>query len=352
MRTITLKAMIDKIARGDGVVPGSGSYDDDYVGMIVDFLNDRVKTAIRFDFWPEWCRVEQRAFRPIWQTGVFYVAGDEVYRSTTGDYYRCVLATDGVSIAPEDDDGTYWEAPGDDFEQYIPYETSHGTLRKVWRPEWDVDETYATDEEVWVTSASAYYVAVQESTGVNPADDDGTYWEEVGDDFQNEIPMEARLLPIGEVKSVSLRHPEYSQYPYMCPFEPVELGISVDSAVGNYPYVKYRRRPPRYSSVEWDAGTAYAAGDLVYYQKNAYMATAANTGETPSALAFWELQPVLEIFETYLKVAVCADLLREDGQGDKASIEEARAADLLEDARDEQIGAQSYFSMARVIANW
>ena len=101
-------------------------------------------------------------------------------------------------------------------------------------------------------------------------------------------------------------------------------------------YVDYRPEPYQYTATEWDSQTAYAAGDLVWNAKanggdgHCYQCLIANSNQQPDLVAnYWNKIPVPTVLAEYLKIAIYADTLREDGQIDKADDEEARAENAL-----------------------
>lgn len=96
-------------------------------------------------------------------------------------------------------------------------------------------------------------------------------------------------------------------------------------------WLVYRARAPRFTSEEYDAATAYAAGDRVYWPSSGecYIALDATTGNAPSNATSWSRLKFLELLEEPVKAGAYAAMLREEGQHSPSLTMEAAMADLL-----------------------
>jgi len=109
MRTVTYKSVLEGCAVRNGVIPSSSSYSPEYVQMLTEFINDRVREALEFTFWPELTLSEQRAFRDDWLVTTAYVTGDEVWDPTSEEYY--IALQDNTGSTPASNPGDW----GTDF---------------------------------------------------------------------------------------------------------------------------------------------------------------------------------------------------------------------------------------------
>lgn len=95
------------------------------------FINRRTREYWDHWWWNQIMHAEERFYRPDYDAGTTYDAGDEVYYPTTGKYYVAIL--EGTGNAPTNT--TYWEEAGDDFDPYILLEQDDeraiGTVRMM-----------------------------------------------------------------------------------------------------------------------------------------------------------------------------------------------------------------------------
>lgn len=106
-------------------------------------------------------------------------------------------------------------------------------------------------------------------------------------------------------------------------------------------YVHFRKRVPEYRGDVYNAGTAYAAGDQIYFteasgNKNYYRCVSATTaGQSPiTHAAKWSRRDVPHLFFEYVIQGAFSDWLRADGRRDEASRELAAANELLSNSLD------------------
>jgi len=222
MRTVSLKSVLFKALTDLGQEPDAGAPSPVTVKKLVRQVNERLREAWEYAFWPELMLMEQRTFRDAWDVATIYGEGDEVYHE--GEYWECLA--DGTVAQEPDDDSDYWEHPAI-LERYVEWEqsgqTAIGTVKsvaarnrfrseypgyltfffdaqgvhvgplapaEVWlefrlRPavfggdEWKQANTYAAGDLVWVNAAGESYKSLQAgNTGNNPQTS-ATWWEKV-----------------------------------------------------------------------------------------------------------------------------------------------------------------------------
>lgn len=99
-------------------------------------------------------------------------------------------------------------------------------------------------------------------------------------------------------------------------------------------WVQFKSVPPVFSSSDYASGTTYAAGDVVFYGTECYVAKASTTGNLPTNTTYWVKQDLPYFLAEFVKVQAYAETLSEDGQVDKASYNFTRAEGLLIVAMD------------------
>jgi hypothetical protein len=104
MRTVSYKSIQDYVFTGASLDPNDSTITDAQRNRVAGFINDRLKMAWEWAWWPELMMIEERAFRPAWRTVDTYAAGDEVYYA--GLYYAAARANSGVTPGTSVDDWT------------------------------------------------------------------------------------------------------------------------------------------------------------------------------------------------------------------------------------------------------
>ncbi len=128
-------------------------------------------------------------------------------------------------------------------------------------------------------------------------------------------------------------------------FEPTEDGIEIlDDISGSTVWVHFRRVPNRFTRAEWDGDTTYRLGSLVYYPTNGetYQATLTDGAET------WTLVSFPYILEAPVVLMAAGDVLRNNGQHEKADELEARGLKALDDQVLKTFGQQGMSTRMRV----
>ncbi len=102
-------------------------------------------------------------------------------------------------------------------------------------------------------------------------------------------------------------------------------------------WVEFSLPQPKFTSTAFNSSTAYAAGDLVYYNStgDCYEAIADTTGNLPTNEEFWLRHRIPAFLADYLKFYSLAETLSEDGQMDKANYQFARAEGILQQRMDD-----------------
>lgn len=156
---------------------------------------------------------------------------------------------------------------------------------------------------------------------------------------------------IGEVMSVSVRHPETDNQPGFIPFGLNADGIIVPASVATAVYVRYRKPSPEFTASDYAAATAYAVDDLVYYGTtgDCYRCIQAGTGNEPTDTDFWELQQIPRILDRAIREGAYTLQLREEGQIGTAVLPNQAMESLLiqqVDLLQRQQNQPGYFNVA------
>lgn len=276
MRTVKIKSVYEAVVRLRGMDPAQAYNTAAQMATIAELINDRVLEGWENDFWPEIMAVEEREYRPTWDSGVNYSAADEVYYD--GAYY---VSRQGSNVGKQPDtEAAWWEAVGDDFIRSIDFdqdgETEIGAV-DVQNCVFDKDPRLyrfaGKVEDVWLNGGQII----------------------VGAD-------EAPLQP-------------WVRFRPVCPaFSLTAWSAATDYAIGDLCYLA-------------------STGET-------YKALVANTNKDPySQTTDWEPVGFPQFLVTYVKHAVAADLTQEDEgrykEQARAAAELERLADVLIEAQGE-----------------
>lgn len=113
-------------------------------------------------------------------------------------------------------------------------------------------------------------------------------------------------------------------------------GLELTSIAGTTVWVEHRPRAPRFTRVGYAGVSTYGVDDVVYDATTGecYRSVqAANTGNAVTDTDWWTLQEIPAFMTEFIKRGAFADLLRNDGRGDRADVEEARSRQELERIR-------------------
>jgi hypothetical protein len=108
-------------------------------------------------------------------------------------------------------------------------------------------------------------------------------------------------------------------------------GIEISELAYDTVWVEYRPRPPRFTRIAYNIATTYAVGDYVYSAPHAYRSlVASHVGQAVTDATKWERQDIPDFLAEAIRRGAFSDLLRNDGQAERADIELARADDELQ----------------------
>lgn len=350
MRTVTFKSVLEAVARRAGVDPAL--WDDVTQANVAEFINSWAKKAWEWDFWPEWSPIEQRAYR-------------DAYVSTTA--YPAPTATAAVEV---------WSPAAQQYAQALqvstgqtPFIDSNGSWLAN-APYWALSNvTYSGSDWAPGTAYSAGGGVVAGTVVRNPLDN--RWYQTITDHtsgstfdptkfgilttFERYVSLDqANQTPIGEVSQVSKCNPRTSpRYPGVVSFLINNKGILPAPNVGPQVWISFRLRPPVFTTIVYDNTKTYASGDPVYQPGTTgecYVSlTAANTGNVPETnAAKWQKQDMPAVIEEYVKWAAYSDLLRSDGQSNKADGALETAQEKLTEETDVVFSSQAQFTRATV----
>ena len=202
-----------------------------------------------------------------------------------------------------------------------------------YRPDYDAATLYPTGAEVYSPAAGAYYRAVQPGTGQALAD--AAYWLPLsGLNWAIYVPWGAGGVPEGAtVRRCCQRNPRAASAALEVAFALLREGIAPISDVPASLWIEYRLPCPELTGADYSALAVYAAGAAVLYSGDYYLATTATTaGQSPDTTpTSWSKIELPWRLRDYLVHAAGADMLRAQGQLEKAVAEQSMADDRLYD---------------------
>lgn len=195
------------------------------------------------------------------------------------------------------------------------------TLANAWRKDW-WPKLVLTEERETTDADGGLYVPFSESGAVN----------------------------IGEVEGVYIGNPLASTTAYALPRRLSSRGIELTGRTETSVYVRHRLVPPKFTRTAFNAGTSYAAGDVVYWSTtgNCYQRLSAGSTATPADISVWELQIIPEFLAEVVKHGALALTLDKDGQQLRRNTHAKEARDALSRAQDVEVGVQGQADYATV----
>jgi hypothetical protein len=135
---------------------------------------------------------------------------------------------------------------------------------------------------------------------------------------------------IETIFQLSTADPRISVNPLPQKFKIGRDGIYTPLASTDY-WAVFRPRVPVFTSEEYASGTAYAAGNTVYYPTTGecYECIASSTGNVPTNTTYWSKLDFLDLLAEPVKAGVHAAILRDEGQYNTSVLMEDAMADLL-----------------------
>ncbi len=209
------------------------------------------------------------------------------------------------------------------------------TEQRQYRPDYAAGTTYAAGAEV-LGSDQVYYRSVQ-AANIGHALTNTAWWIPATDLDRYISLRQTGKTVIGEPLKAFRSNPATAKGACGIPFTRTVNGVQFATWCPPVIWLKFRLPAPRFSSVYYVAGATYKAGDVRFWRDtgDCYQAASAGALGEPETDAAWVIQPVPEFLEDYAVHAAYADALREDGQIDKANVEEARANGMLDDEKDQ-----------------
>jgi hypothetical protein len=267
---------------------------------LAEYLTTAAATAWTFFDWPETTYTEQRVV-----LGTGFAEGGYTYEHD----YQGTISYIGRAVQ------------GSEFSDFV----------------WRIKRVSTTASGEVSNIDTALNVAWNDRTTALYVEDSGN---EAPEDALPYIPLiQTGQTPIGNVAAVYADKP--SEYAITQKLEFVVTGDSLVIIDENYVsgpvYVEFSLPQPKFTSTAFNSSTAYAAGDLVYYNTtgDCYEALQDTTGNLPTNEEFWLRHRIPAFLADYLKFYALAETLSEDGQMDKANYQFARAEGILQQRMDD-----------------
>jgi hypothetical protein len=269
MRTVTFKSVYDAILQRLGLDPTGDAITQDTARAITEHITSRVATAWLTWDWPQLTITEERAYRAPW-------------------YFSVQYSRKGENGLP--DEVYYWSQ-----DKYFKVKASA-----------------STDPPVGTPPANAIY------------------WEPLDPVTMFVAIDQPGKLPLGKVIGVYKSDPSLNgsaPHDICLKFRPSQKGVFICYGPLTTVFVCYVPPPPEYSMIPWIGGKAYVPGDRVFWFETGecYRCIQATSNFQPSAVGFWSLEPVPDIFASYLKAGVTADCMKETFTTGEDQIRLARA---------------------------
>lgn len=226
-------------------------------------------------------------------------------------------------------------------------------------PQWDAASTYAPGTQVWFADDQLFYTANLAPNNPAPGESPATSpakWTE-GPRVSSVIPLDSPgRTSIAEVLGVTQSDPRQSAGFGRLPYAMIDSGILVRSAPGNTVWVRFRLAALAYTAIPYDNTRTYSAGELCFdYNYSTHEGTGeccralrTTQGNGPTALVYWEKVPVPYVLEQFIKRAAYSDVLRDDGQYERAGREQAAAYNTLSASADTALATQGQFATVSV----
>lgn len=203
------------------------------------------------------------------------------------------------------------------------------TESRAYRETWDATQTYVDGDEVYYAGDGKYYEALRTTINDVPSTSTSDWAEITGlDPYYPYEPADAAA--IGDMIGIFSKDPrENGDDVKSLAFSVQADGIWVhDDLRGTATnWIRFRARPPEFTLVEWNSGTTYSEGDVVYVDATGecYQAAYDDTGAE-----VWVKLDMPWVLADFIVRGAAADYLREQGNEDRAEREEAGAREALE----------------------
>ncbi len=322
MLTVNYIDVLNKACDLTGLTRLSASLSSTDNAKLQTFISKRLENAVRYHFWPDYMRLEQRRFKADYASGTPYAAptttvATVIYYPNSQKYYQNLVASTGNAPATLASGAyvtnlAYWA------EAATAYSGS----------DWAASTAYTQGTIVRNPSDGYFYQCHTAHTSSSSFD---------STKFGALVPFDrfiayaqAAQTVIGDVVQVWSSNPRVYKSALEVGFELSQNGIQICDAY-NSVWVWYRIVIPRLSGDTFSPTATYAVGNQVYFSSatvagNFYDCVATTSaGESPSsAAAKWSIVNLPRMFEDYMAYGAYVDSLTGDGQMDKARAEEAR----------------------------
>lgn len=299
-------------------------------------INNRTERAWTFDKWPELVPVEKRSFRATYADDVDYSApnattASEVWFPATLKYYQALRAT--IGNQPATLTAGVWV-----LNESLWAECASSYSGDDWAPDTD----YAVTDVLRNPGNGRFYACHTAHT--SGAEFDEAYFG-ILTPFERYVGLDqAGETPIGEVVRLTGRDPRvFPKAPGVIPHRMGSKGVISLSTVINQVFLEFRLRRPLFDPTPWDTDVDYVGGEVRYLESTGecYLALDATSADDPSdSPGVWRKLDFPLVLADFVERAAAADILRGDGQNQKAAAEERTAYEKLNEARDSELDGQ------------
>ena len=197
---------------------------------------------------------------------------------------------------------------------------------------WALATAFVAGDVVYYAVNDTYYACHTASTGNLPTNT--TYFGALTVFDKYVGYTQTGFTAIGDVRDVYSKNPLVNKTYATSNWTLSQNGVQVPNGP-NVVWLEYRTRFAPLIGSDWASGTSYAVGDQVLYNssgsiKNFYTCIQATSSVAPSNTAYWTVLEIPYLFQPYMVHGAFSDVLRMDGQMDKAAQQERLAEQYLE----------------------
>lgn len=339
MRTVTLESVLQGAATNAGL--DWNDLVEDEKKSVMRKLNRRTSKAWMWERWSELCPTERRLYRDEYDNAAAYAAPTltaavELFYTPAGKYYQTLRAATGqvpATLVAADYvvNSAYWAECAGSYSGN----------------DWVTGSAYTVPTVVRNPADGRYYSCHTAHT--SGASFDSTKFG-VLTPFAAYVSLDqSGQTPIGEVIALYSNDPDVNpNNPGLIRHRMSSRGIVPLGCAPMAVWVNFRLRVPIFTVEEWDGTGDYDTGARVYSESagDCYQAIddvpASSSNQEPEAVvASWVKMEFPLVLSNFVIRATAADILRADGQNDKASAEESQAFLELSNDRDIQQDGQT-----------
>lgn len=330
MRTVNFRdAIVYPIVSRQGYDPEKDLFTD-YGKALARYINSWVRKSFDAADFPELSRIEPRV--PVnhlvpYDVGVY---GTQSW-NISGSYNLDSVVRDPVTLT-------------DVYYSKQNANTGHALSDNAWWQivsEWNPKNNYAQNARVVDPASGIVYVAqayISPGSALSDSLQNPKAWLPL---YTQQQPT-AQITDIGKVLKVYIVDPRTADGPFDIPFRLEDTAIHVGFDHGTTVWIKFMSRPPVYSLDVWDKDTAYSGRTVVFepVTGNCYFSATDNNLNHPPATSptYWILVPFPAVIADVVWRGAYSDALREEGQTDKATVEEQAALQELKEAIARNLG--------------